>query len=303
MEFRDLTYFLEVANLAHIGRAAARLGITQPALTKCVARLERDLDVPLLERTGKRVSLTQFGRHLARHAERLRAADGDIRREMMELGTGHAGHLRIGTGFVLAQHLLPAACVALLKQYPSITLEIISGNSEILFPALREGKLDVVLAGINTQPIPGFRQIPLMQDAVVIISCKGHPLQKSRRIGTAALRKERWAMPDPRTLPAQWFAQRWRQLGIEPPASVVQSGSLPTLLRIVAETDLLTFQSWSTVRRTNNYGALLRPLPPNDLTWRHGIGVTLRDHGYLSPAIDLLINAMRETAATEGVTA
>lgn len=106
-------------------------------------------------------------------------------------------------------------------------------------------------------------------------------------------------MPAPGTLPAQWLAQRWREIGINPPECAVRSGSLPTLLRIVAETDLLMFQSWSTVRRNNDYGQLLRPLPSDDLTWRHGIGVTIRDNGYLSPAMDKLIEVLRETAAGE----
>ena len=299
MEFRDLSYLLEVANTAHIGRAAERLRLTQPALTKCIARLEHELDVPLLERTAKGVILTQYGRHLVRHAKRLRAADIDIRRELMELATGHAGHIRIGTGFVFAQHLLPKACVTLLKKYPSITLDIVSGNSESLFPALHEGKVDVVLAGVTTQDRPGFRQVFLMEDRVVAISRKGHRLQNQRRVSAAAMSKERWAMPAVGTLPAQWLAQRWREIGIDPPECAVRSGSFPTLLRIVAESDLLMFQSWSTVRRTSDYARLLRPLPSDELTWRHGIGVTTRDHGYLSPAIDKLIEVLRETAAGE----
>ncbi|MCE9641141.1 MAG: LysR family transcriptional regulator [Betaproteobacteria bacterium] len=299
MEFRDLTYFLEVANLSHIGRAAARLGITQPALTKCVGRLERDVGVPLLERTGKRITLTACGLDLVRHAERLRAADVDIRRELAERATGHAGHLRIGTGFVLAQYLLPVACVTLLKKYPAITLEVVTGDSETLFPALHEGKIDVVLAGVDAQPVHGFRQVPLMEDRVVVISRKGHALQKRRRISAAALSQERWALPAPGTLPAQWLAHRWRELNLTPPKCAVRSGSLPTLLRIVAETDLLMFQSWSTVKRTNDYGELLRPLPANELTWRHSVGVTLRDHGYRSPAIDRFVEVLKETARKE----
>jgi len=300
MESRDLTYLLEVANTAHVGRAAERLGLTQPALTKCIARLERELEVPLLQRTAKGVVLTPYGRHLVRHAERLRAADVDIRRELKELSTGYAGHIRIGAGFVLAQHVLPAACVALLKKHSAITLDVVSGNSESLFPALRAGRVDMVLAGVNAEPMPGFRQIFLMEDRVVVISRKGHRLQKERYVAAAAMSRERWAMPAAGTLPAQWLAQRWRELGIDAPKCAVRSSSLPTLLRIVAETDLLMFQSWTTVRRNAAFGRLLRPLPSDELTWRHGFGVTVRDNGYLSPAINRLIEALHDEAAREG---
>ena len=75
---------------------------------------------------------------------------------------------------------------------------------------------------------------------------------------------------------------------------------MPTLLQIVAGSDLLAFQSWTTVRRTNSYARLLRPLAAEEFTWRRDFGVTTRAHGYLSPAIDRLIEALRETAAAEG---
>lgn len=300
MEFRDLSYLMAVARAGHLGRAAERLGLTQPALTKCIARLERELEVALLERTAKGVALTACGRHLLRHAERLHAADADVRRELRELATGRAGHIRIGTGFVLAQHILPAACVALLKAHPGITFEVISGNSESLFPALREGRVDVVLAGVGAAPPPGLRQVPLMEDRVVVIGRVDHPLQRRRRVDAAAMSRERWAMPAAGTLPALWLEQRWRELGIVPPPCAVRSGSLPTLLRIVAETDLLMFQSWATVRRNSDYGRRLRPLPSDALTWRHGIGVTMRDGGDASPALDRLVEALRAAAAGEG---
>ncbi|MCW5604605.1 MAG: hypothetical protein KIT18_08685 [Burkholderiales bacterium] len=229
----------------------------------------------------------------------MHAANLDIRRELTELATGHAGHLRIGTGMVLAQHVLPVACVTLLEKYPAITLEIMSGNTDTLFPALRERKLDAVLASIGPQPAPGFRQVFLMEDKVAVITRKGHPLQKEKRLDPKVLAREQWAMPASRTLPAEWLAHRCRDLGIHPLRCVVRTGTLPTLLRIVADTDLLAFQSWPVVRRTNDYGRLLRPLALNALTWRRNVGVTLHDHGYVSPAIEKFIEVLRETAARE----
>lgn len=301
MELRDLTYLLEVAHTAHLGRAAERLGLTQPALTKCIARLEAELRVALLERTPKGVALTEYGRHLVRHAERLRAADLDVRRALDELATGRAGHVRIGTGFVLAQYVLPAACVILLQRHPSITLDVITGNSESLFPALREGRVDLVLADVTAVPRPGLRQVQLLEDRVVVIARRGHRLQRLKRLSVHAMARERWAMPAEGTLPALWLAQRWRELGIDPPACAVRSGSLPTLLKIVSATDLLMFQSWATVERNTDYARLLQPLPSGELTWRHGIGVTLRDSGHSSPALERVVESLREAAVGEAV--
>jgi DNA-binding transcriptional LysR family regulator len=296
MEFRDLNYLRVVASVGHLGRAAERLGLTQPALTKCIARLEQELAVPLLERTRKGVAVTPCGEHLVRHAEHVDAANTDVRRELTELATGQAGHLRIGTGLVGAQHLLPKACITMLERYPGITLEIVSGNSETLFPALRDRTVDVVIAGIRTKRIPGFRQVYLMHDRVTVITRRDHPLQRAGRLTAAALTDARWAMPGAGTLPAEWLSRRCRDLGLRAPQCAVRTGTLPTLLRIVAESDLLAFQSWSVVERTNDYGALLKPLDINAVTWNRAIGVTTRDHGYRSPAIEKLIDALRAAA-------
>jgi DNA-binding transcriptional LysR family regulator len=299
MEFRDLSYLLEVAAIGNLGRAAQSLGLTQPALTKCVARLEREFGVPLLERTAKGVALTVYGERLARYAERFRDAHQDIRRELKELSTGQVGHLRIGTGILPAHTVLPAACAVLLKKYPGITLEISSGNTATLFPALRDRKLDAVLANIGPHPEPGFRQAFLLQDQVTVITRKDHPLQKLKKLNPKSLAKEQWILPAPNTTSSEWLANRMRQLGIQPPTCVVQTGTLPTLLRLVADTDLIAFQSWPTVCRTNNYGELLRPLPSDALTWRHNLGVTVRDYGYNSPAIEKFIEVLSSAALSE----
>jgi DNA-binding transcriptional LysR family regulator len=294
MEFRDLAYLLEVARSGHVGRAAERIGLTQPALTKCIARLERELGVPLLERTAKGVSLTVYGQHLADHALRARAANQDIKRQIAELAAGRAGHLRIGTGMILAQHLLPLACETLLKENPGITLDISGGNTDTLFPALRNRQLDAILVSIDPNAEPGIRQTFLMEDTVTVISRRDHPLQKLRRLTPRALTGASWALPGEHTLPSDWLMQRSRELGLHPLQSPIRTGTLPTLLHIVANTDLLAFQSWSTVQRINDYGRLLRPLKLESLTWRRKVGVAIRDHGYISPAAHKLIEALQK---------
>lgn len=297
MELRDLAYLRAVAARGHLGRAAEHLHLTQPALTKCIARLERDLKVRLLDRTTKGVRLTACGEHLLQHAERLHAADLDIRRELIELETGQAGHLRLGTGTVAAQSFLPAACISLLNRFPGISLEIVSGDSESLFPALRERRVDIVLASVAAAPMDGLRHTHLMDDHVAVISRRDHPLQRIRRPAPAALREAQWVLPAVGTLPADWLAHRFRTLELDPPRCAVRTGTFPTLLRIIAESDLLAFQSWPLIERMPEFRDLLRPLPVKALTWNRAIGATIRDQDYRSPAIEKVIDALREAAA------
>jgi DNA-binding transcriptional LysR family regulator len=298
MELRDLNYLRAIATNGHLGRSAQSVGLTQPALTKCIARLERELAVDLLERTPRGVRLTVCGEHLVAHAERLHAADADIRRQLKELATGQVGHIRIGTGLAASQQLLPKACIALLKRYPGVTTEISSGNSETLFPALREQKLDIVLASISAPSTPGLQQTYLMQDRVTVISRRSHPVQKKGNNTIEFLANASWAMPPLGTTPSEWLAQRFRDSGCGLPKCVVRTGTLPALLQIVAETDLLAFQSWSVVSQTRSYRDLLRPVALEDMTWNRPIGAFTREHGYRSPVIDRLLEALHAAAGS-----
>ncbi len=298
MEPRDLGYFLTAAAHGHIGRAAEALGLTQPALTKCIARLERELDARLLERTPKGVTLTGFGEQVARHATRVRAAMDDAARELKELRTGASGHVRIGTGHAIAQHLLPTVCAKLLMQAPGITLDITTGTGRGLVPALRDGRLDLVLTGVPIAREAGLRHELIMEDHVVVIARKKHPLQRRKVVSLELLARERWALSKSGSLLGDWLEQRWREAGISPPAATVEADSIATLLGIVAASDLVTFASWSTIRHSALHPAL-QPLAGSTLKWRRKLGATYRDGGYLPSAARKVIDLLRDVARRE----
>src|SRR6187551_2662099 len=110
MELRDLDYFRVVAQHGHIGRAADQLRLTQPALSKSVARLEASVGARLLERTPRGVELTQVGAALITRATHIHSAVDGALREAKDLSSGISGHLRIGTGPTAGEHLLPSVC-------------------------------------------------------------------------------------------------------------------------------------------------------------------------------------------------
>src|SRR5690242_4165693 len=110
MDVRDLAYFETIATTGHLGRAAEQLGRTQPALTKCIRRLESSVGSELFVRAGRRLKLTEVGEVLLSRASRLRSAMDEALREVTDLAKGVAGHVRIGAGATMAHHLLPQAC-------------------------------------------------------------------------------------------------------------------------------------------------------------------------------------------------
>src|SRR2546421_5550633 len=123
LELRDIEYFGVVAQHGNMRRAAEALGLTPPALSKSLRRLETSMEAKLVERTGRGVRLTPFGAALAAQSVRLRLTLADITREASDLNKGRAGHLRIGAGPTDCE-LLPAACMRLMKEAPKVTLDI-----------------------------------------------------------------------------------------------------------------------------------------------------------------------------------
>src|ERR1700724_3059789 len=118
MELRDIEYFSVIAEQGHRGRAADALGLSQPALSKSLRRLERILQAKLVKRTPKGVELTAEGAVLSARARELKLSLQSVAREVAEVGQGRVGHLRIGVGFPRPEEFLTAAFSAMLKGAP-----------------------------------------------------------------------------------------------------------------------------------------------------------------------------------------
>src|SRR4051812_43257893 len=124
IHLRDLKYFEVVADMGHLGQAAERLGRTQPALTKAVQRLEQAFGSALFERKGRGIQLTPVGEVLLARARLLRSATDEALREIADFAKGNAGHVRIGSGPIAADHVLPEVCSLLLAEAPETTIDI-----------------------------------------------------------------------------------------------------------------------------------------------------------------------------------
>lgn len=301
MEIRDLDYFLHVASCGHVGRAAEKLGLTQPALTKSIARLERDVNAELFRRTPHGMELTPVGEQLVAHAKRLRCAIDEVRRELSDLAAGETGSLRIGSGVSVAQHLLPIACTVLLQSSPRLAIDIATGTGQRLISALREGQLDVVVSGLAEQPAPGLKHELIMQDEVLVLARRSHPLHRAPHITLEELGRHEWVLSRSESLVADWLSSQYRAAGLRPPRARVETDSLTTQLAIVANSDLLAFQSWTTIHHSPLQQAV-KPLAGSPLVWRRPVGVTCRADGYFPAAAAKLIQILKVAAAAPGGT-
>lgn len=174
MELHELEYFTTIARLGNITHAAQQLYVSQPTLTKYLQRLEKELGLPLFERTGRRLLLTYAGeRYLARAQEMLnikRALDAelaDIRRE-------DAGEFRVGMPPVRCSFSLPVVLPEFRRLHPNVHIQILEDSSEALDQALCEGRVDMNFYNFSV-PNPMLEYQILCRDAIYAVLPQGHP--------------------------------------------------------------------------------------------------------------------------------
>ena len=172
MDFRDLKYFAVIAEEGHVGRAAERLFKTQPALTKCIDRLEEQLGAPLFERVGRGIRLTPVGEALLHRARRISLMMDETAREIGDYAHGREGNIRLGCIPTLAEHILPGICQQLLAEAEKVTIDLKVSMNDALLEGLKAGELDVVL-GPMIQDDELFHTEEIMRDEMVVMAPDG----------------------------------------------------------------------------------------------------------------------------------
>jgi DNA-binding transcriptional LysR family regulator len=202
MELRTLRSFVVLAEHAHFTRAAAELGVVQPALSKHIQTLEEELGVRLFERTRRRVRLSRAGEQLLEPARRaLRAAD-DVLAVAREIRGGIVGHLQVGFTPTAPASLLAQAMSAFRRQHPRMACRVTQASSEELLDGLERGALDVALVRLEAAARrPAVATVPVVEEPLVVALPRRHRLARRRSIAWAQLVDEPFVMVQRRAAP------------------------------------------------------------------------------------------------------
>jgi DNA-binding transcriptional LysR family regulator len=204
METRELRYFVAVADELHFGRAAQRLGIAQPPLSRAIRQLERRLGVALLERTSRTVALTEAGSVLLREGraalDAIDAADRRTRRAGL-VANGHPG-LVLVTKAGASNELLSKLLEAYAAEPGAVTVDVVLCGIAEQERLLRDGRADVALLHRPFDSTTGFDTEDLRTEGQVAVLPAGHPLAGRAHLRMAdvaalpGLPKPRWPGPD-----------------------------------------------------------------------------------------------------------
>jgi DNA-binding transcriptional LysR family regulator len=296
-QLRDVEYFAAIAAHGQVQLAAAALGLSQPALSKSLRRLEQAMNATLLKRTPKGVELTSVGSALLARVSRLRLSLDDVTREIADLSDGRAGHLRIGIAASSALHYVPMACTALLKEAPRLTLKLTTGDPNTLETGVLNGTLDVQV-NINSPQAPPHADLieePLYEEDYVIHASARHRLAKRRQLTLADIVQERWVLPSLDSGIVRLLTQELGNLGLPPPKIVVETAYLPARYYLVATSDLLTFGSSAMAQYVAGHLRIVK-LSVKGLSGGRRIVVRYRKDAYLPPAAFRFIKMLKATA-------
>lgn len=188
-KLRVLRYFVAVAEELHFGRAAERVLVTQPALSRQIAELEQQLGVQLLVRTSRSVRLTDAGHTLLVESRRA-IAQAELAVEMTQrAGRGEVGRVRVGFLTSACNSLLPPTVARFRSRFPSVALELESLLDGEQLRRITEGELDVGL--VRAAPDTTMLQSEvLLNEPLAAVLPNGHPLVGASQLGLAALKDE-----------------------------------------------------------------------------------------------------------------
>ena len=195
MELTDLRHFYNVATSKSFARGAELSHLSPPAISKAIKRLEASLDSDLLERTTRRVSLTDGGRALLAHCETLFAQIDEMQRDL-HLADGRVrGEIRIAANEVFSTYLLPHALARLVRAHPDLTPRCYEMMPDQMAHWLRQGRLDVGFT-IGADARSGVQVQPIASSPGVLVCGPGHPLFAVGRVDLSDLQTFPSVMPE-----------------------------------------------------------------------------------------------------------
>ncbi|AGH94476.1 LysR family transcriptional regulator [Pseudobdellovibrio exovorus] len=198
MDIRDLELFIAVADTLNFRAAADNLNLTQPPLTRAIAKLEHELGVKLFERSTRKVELTPAGMTLLKEAQDIIERIHDLKNSVKEVAKLKRGHLKIG---ITSAALHSAAIKSIWKfkeEQPYCDVNIIEGPVDAHIRNLRKGKLDIAILQAPAVPEKEMPHLILEQEPLGILVYQGHPLQKRKSIKLQDLEGETLIMHDPK---------------------------------------------------------------------------------------------------------
>ncbi|GGD64315.1 LysR family transcriptional regulator [Paenibacillus nasutitermitis] len=189
MDLRQLSYFLEVARYASFSKASQAIHLSQPTLSKMVKNLEDELGLVLLDRSTRRVVLTEAGRVVQAHAQTVINASQQLLAAVLDLKEMRQGQFTLGLPPVIGASFFPKVIAEFHQIHPDITIQIVEEGGKRIEQLLLEGEIDL---GVVVLPVDEvvFEVVPIVKRHLNLVVPLEHPLSNRRKVRLAELKEE-----------------------------------------------------------------------------------------------------------------
>lgn len=261
-----LAAFLEVAEAGAFTRAAERLHLSQPAISKRITALEQQIGRRLFDRIGRQVRLTDAGRTLLPYARQVLADIEDGRRALSRLDGAVSGRLTLGTSHHIGLHRLPAVLSQYTRDYPEVDLDLHFMDSELACQAVLAGRLELGIVTLPPHDLPPLETRLVWPDPLALVVGPDHPLLTRVPFRLDALGEHPAVLPDTATYTHRIVTAALAHQGITPRVRL-STNYLETLKMLVS-----IGLGWSVLPRSMLDDSL-RALPAPTLMARRHLGL------------------------------
>jgi LysR family hydrogen peroxide-inducible transcriptional activator len=231
MDLNQLRTFLKIAELGSFTRAAEEIGVSQPALSQQVARLEAELGRSVFDRSGKAVRLTEAGRVLLPRAGRIVALADDTARELLD--DARVGRVVVAAIPTIAPFLLPPVLRSYRIEHPGASVQVDEEVTEALLRRCQRGDLDVGVLALPVDAPPGLAVEPLFDEELVLALPVGHPLADRDEVPLDLVRGEPFVLLGEGHCLSDQIRSFCQQRAVQPIATG-RTGQLATVQELVA---------------------------------------------------------------------
>ncbi|MCS3529290.1 LysR substrate-binding domain-containing protein [Chryseobacterium sp. JUb7] len=245
MELRQLRYFLKAKELLNFTEAANHLYISQSTLSQQIKQLEEELGIPLFNRIGKRISLTEAGKIFSAYAEKslLKSQEGFLAlRDLEEL---KSGELNIGVTYGMRSTLIEAL-IRFSVEYPEVKVNIVFGTTSELIEKLHHLELDFALTFAEGNREEVFKYIPLFTSPMTLVVSKNAAIIRKESITLKEIINLPLALPTKGYSTTKFVTEAFKNSGLKPKV-LIEINDIPTLLELIKSGKWYTILAQTTV--------------------------------------------------------
>lgn len=294
---RHLQLLVAMDEFRNIRKVADHVNVTQPAVSKALAEMEKGLGARLFERTPRGIHPTVYGECMIRHARTLLMGLNHARDELRGLMSGSHGKTSVGALPAATPALLPASLALLKQRSPTTTVLVREATSDALLADLRLGNLDLVVGTLPSRSASNELEERIVSDEPqFLIAGTDHPLARRRRLAWRDLKGFPWVLPPVGSLKREPLEATFERYGIPLPSDVIETASVHMIHSYVQMTHAVAVLAGSVARHYQSLG-LIAILPLELPKLVRPFGMLWNRERPLSPATRLMMDCVQEASS------